>query len=76
MNETIKKQKAYIIKIKYKITEWRIWFMDEDTDSAELRWNKALNELEQIGANCSDSNNFYNAAVENFKKYGFKLIKG
>lgn len=50
--------------------------MAEDTDSAELRWNKALNELEQIGANCSDSYNFYNAVVEHFKKYGFNLIKG
>lgn len=76
MDETIKKQKAYIIKIKYKITEWRVWFMAEDTDTSELRWNKALNELEQIGANCSDSYNFYNAVVEHFKKYGFILIKG
>jgi len=66
--------RAYIIELKFGITQWQAWFEGEDSPSGEARWKEAVKGLNDVGDSCTDSQEFFKKAVAHFRDYGFPRI--
>lgn len=69
-------QKAYILNMKYGITQWRVWFAGEDDLSTQKQWELAREQLEIVGDECQNSQEFFKRAIQLFESFGFVHIKG
>lgn len=61
----------YIINLVFGTWHNQVWFSGNDDELTLIRWNVAKSGLETIGEECSNSNDFFNRAVEHFESYGF-----
>lgn len=67
--------KTYIIGLEFGTWHSEVWFAGEATDEAQEKWEKAVKTLYSVGNECSNPNEFINAASEHFEKYGFTQIQ-
>lgn len=69
------KMKTYIINLKFDTWENQLWLVGEDSEIAENNWASAKVSLENVGAACTNSNDFFKKAIEHFNEYGFKRVQ-
>lgn len=68
-------KKAYIINITHGAWQNQLWFSGDDNDIAERKWVDAKKSLEEVGARCTSSNEFFSAAVKHFEDFGFVRVQ-
>ena len=68
-------QKAYILNLKYGITQWRVWFVGEDNSYTQEQWELAQGKLEEVGDEYESSQEFFKKTVKLFESFGFVHIK-
>ena len=67
-------EKAYIANLKFDIVQRQIWFMAEDNEEMNEKWKSACRQLNVVGDKCTDSSEFFSAAIEHFRSFGFAHV--
>lgn len=67
-------EKAYIVNVRFKFTQWQLWFMAEDNEVMNNKWREACSKLDEVGDKCTETDEFYSAAVAHFESYGFAHV--
>lgn len=66
---------AYIINLAFGAWQNQLWFTSVEDSDSQHRWADAKQSLEEIGSRCTNSNEFFLAAVRHFEEYGFQRIQ-
>lgn len=71
-NET---QKLYITSLKYDSWQKRIYLQGDGSEQGQINFRNVLCELEKIGADSKDWNDYYAKAINHFSINGFHRIQ-
>jgi hypothetical protein len=66
--------KMYIITLEWKNWQKRYYFEGEDSEDGKQKFTEVCRNLDPIGDNANDSNDFFQKAIEFFKQNGFIRI--
>jgi len=66
--------KNYIVTLRFKGMQKRVWFVGEDSPKCRARFAEACHALDAVGDRCSEWMEFITSAVAHFGNYGFSRI--
>jgi hypothetical protein len=67
-------KETYIANLKFNTVQKQVWFISEKNNEANDKWKLACKKLNEVGDKCSDASEFFDAAIEHFKAFGFIRI--
>jgi hypothetical protein len=67
-------KKTYIANLKFNLAHRQIWFMGEDNEEMNRKWKIACEQLGKIGDSCSETSDFFSAAINHFQSFGFVQV--
>ncbi|MDR2558724.1 MAG: hypothetical protein LBC86_04160 [Oscillospiraceae bacterium] len=65
-------KKSFIVNISFGTWKNQLWFVSDSENSA---FDKAKKALPDFGANCTNSNDFFNRVCTHFESHGFLRIQ-
>lgn len=68
-------KKSYIINLVFGTWQNQSWFSGNDDELTQIRWEVAKKGLAEVAEGCTNSNDFFNKAIQHFENYGFSRIQ-